>query len=165
MARGTSLYAVAVLTLLIVGSLLASTASASAPYLCKCTCFTTNTTILPLYKPVDPANPCTTCTRQFCIDSNLEGCKGATLENPNADTGTGWEGEVWARCFQRDSGKDQTIVTLYVIVVLSLLVTAAMRDHFTLWWEEFRTGGPQGLIRAVKGSVASLQSGVRMPRR
>lgn len=36
---------------------------------------------------------------------------------------------------ERDSGKDQTIVTLYVVVVISLLITAAMRDHFSVWWE------------------------------
>ena len=87
------------LTALIV-TILITQVQASAPYLCKCTCFLSNTTIVPIYKPADKANPCTTCTRQFCIDQNLSGCEGARIENPNADTGTGWEGEVWARCFR-----------------------------------------------------------------
>jgi hypothetical protein len=92
------------LTMLLAGFFLALTlplqVTSSSPYLCKCTCFSTNSTILPLLSPIDPSNPCTTCTRQFCLDQKLYGCEGARIENPNADTGTGWEGEVWARCFR-----------------------------------------------------------------
>jgi len=72
-----------------------------SPFLCRCTCFQTNTTVIPLYAPSSTSNsknPCTSCTRQFCLDQNLEGCKDAKIERPDADTGTGWEGEVWARC-------------------------------------------------------------------
>ncbi|PWN22601.1 hypothetical protein BCV69DRAFT_246532 [Microstroma glucosiphilum] len=109
--------------------------TSSSPYLCKCTCFSTNSTILPLLSPIDPSNPCTTCTRQFCLDQKLYGCEGARIENPNADTGTGWEGEVWARCFQRESGKDETIVSFYLFTIVTLLLAAALRSHLIVWWE------------------------------
>lgn len=118
--------------------LLASSTTASSPWLCRCTCFTTNTTIIPLYKPVDPSNPCTTCTRQFCIDQNLKECQGARIENPDVDVGTGWEGDVWARCFQRDSAKDHTLVTLYILTVVVLLIGAATRSHLEKWYEVSR---------------------------
>ncbi|CAO1622919.1 unnamed protein product [Parajaminaea phylloscopi] len=156
----------ALLIVALLGCLLhTSPTLASTPYLCKCTCFSTNTTILPLYAPIDPSNPCTTCTRQFCIEQNLKECQGARIEKPDADTGTGWEGEVWARCFQRDSGKDQTIVTLYLFIVVGLLVAAALRSHLTLWIEEFRQGGPPALGRAVHSSWSSMLGSLPLPGR
>ncbi|PWN48165.1 hypothetical protein IE53DRAFT_305193, partial [Violaceomyces palustris] len=97
--------------------------------LCKCTCFSTNSTLVPLYSPVDPIKPCSTCTRQFCLDQGLEICKGAKLEKTDGDTGTGWEGEVWAKCFERGGYKDQTTVTLYLLVVAALLLVTAMRGR------------------------------------
>ena len=91
-----------VLGLLLYLSFLASStlAASNNPHLCRCTCFVTNTTILPLFSPIDPHNPCTTCTRQFCLSQGLEACRGARIERPDADTGTGWEGEVWAKCLR-----------------------------------------------------------------
>lgn len=71
-----------------------------AMYMCKCTCFSTNSTVVPLFAPVDADKPCTTCTRKFCLDQGLDICKGAKLEKPDHDTGTGFEGDVWARCFR-----------------------------------------------------------------
>lgn len=76
-------------------------AGSQNPHLCRCTCFVTNTTIVPLFSPVDSRNPCTTCTRQFCLNQGLEACRGARIERPDADTGTGWEGEVWAKCLSK----------------------------------------------------------------
>ncbi|GAC93751.1 hypothetical protein PHSY_001316 [Pseudozyma hubeiensis SY62] len=75
-------------------------------HLCKCTCFQTNSTLVPLYSPSDPSKPCLTCTRQFCLDQGLEMCKGAKLEHADHDVGTGLEGDVWAKCFERDSVAD-----------------------------------------------------------
>lgn len=106
LAKLTSIMRSSLLAMLATLALLATLVSptqASAPYLCKCTCFLTNSTIVPIYKPQEIANPCSTCTRQFCLDQNLAGCQGARIENPNADTGTGFEGEVWARCFREQS--------------------------------------------------------------
>ena len=74
-----------------------------AMYMCKCTCFSTNSTVVPLFAPADPSKPCLTCTRKFCLDQGLEICKGAKLEAPDHDTGTGYEGDVWARCFRESS--------------------------------------------------------------
>lgn len=104
---------------------------ASGPYLCRCTCFVTNTTLVPLYAPTDPRNPCATCTREFCLQQGLEACKGAKLERPNEDTGSGWEGEVWARCLQPASSRDRMILSVYVLVVVALLVFSATRGRIT----------------------------------
>ena len=73
--------------------------STSVQHVCKCTCFSTNSTLIPLYAPVDPSKPCLTCTRQFCIDQNLDICKDAKLGDSDGDTATGFEGDVWAKCF------------------------------------------------------------------
>lgn len=89
-----------ILTVLAVLIPLAS-AKTTNPYLCRCTCFGTNSTVVPLFSPIDPQNPCTTCTRQFCLSQSLEACRGARIERPDADTGTGWEGEVWAKCLRK----------------------------------------------------------------
>ncbi len=72
----------------------------AATYQCKCVCFGTNSTVVPLFAPLDPAKPCGTCTRQFCLDQQLDSCKGAQLGETDHDTGTGYEGDVWARCFR-----------------------------------------------------------------
>jgi hypothetical protein len=43
------------------------------------------------------------------------------------DTGTGTEGDVEARCFKRDSPRDQLIVTSFIFIISGLLVYAAVR--------------------------------------
>ncbi|TKY84611.1 hypothetical protein EX895_006513 [Sporisorium graminicola] len=121
-------------------------------HLCKCTCFQTNSTLVPLYSPKDPSNPCLTCTRQFCLDQGLDICKGAKLEHTDHDVGTGLEGDVWAKCFERDSYKDQSIITLYILVVLGLVAFAAMRGRMEGWYQQYQTMGPQGLYNAVRES-------------
>lgn len=68
-------------------------------YYCKCTCFD-NFTIVPLYMPENPSKPCTSCTKQFCLDQKLPICRGAEVPDLNKDTGTGKEGDVEARCFR-----------------------------------------------------------------
>ncbi|WFD39418.1 uncharacterized protein MJAP1_002395 [Malassezia japonica] len=97
-------------------------------HVCKCTCFTTNTTLIPLYVPQRPGDLCSTCTKQFCVE-RAEGCRGAQIAEGNDDTGTGFEGQVWAKCFIRDPTKDQTIVLLYLIAVLGLLLVAFLRSR------------------------------------
>ncbi|SNX86037.1 uncharacterized protein MEPE_04746 [Melanopsichium pennsylvanicum] len=119
-------------------------------HLCKCTCFQTNSTLVPLYATSDPAKPCATCTRQFCLDQGLDICKGAKLEHTDHDTGTGLEGDVWAKCFERDSGKDQTIITLYILVVLGLVAWAGFRGRIQGWVQTYQQIGPQGLYSAVR---------------
>ncbi|PWY98288.1 hypothetical protein BCV70DRAFT_202065 [Testicularia cyperi] len=119
-------------------------------HLCKCTCFQTNSTLVPLYSPIDPAKPCNTCTRQFCLDQGLDICKDAKLEHTDHDVGTGFEGDVWAKCFERESGKDQTIITLYLLVVVGLIVFALMRRRMEGWYQTYQSTGPQGLYHAVR---------------
>jgi hypothetical protein len=77
----------------------ASFSSTSAMTFCKCLCFG-NSTILPLYLPKDPAHPCLSCTRQFCLDQKLPACVGAVSADGDLDTATGEEGDVEARCFR-----------------------------------------------------------------
>ncbi|KAK8865741.1 hypothetical protein IAR55_000887 [Kwoniella newhampshirensis] len=95
---------------------------------CKCICFT-NSTIIPLYRPDNPAKPCLSCTRQFCLDQKLSICKGAEVPELDADVGTGTEGDVEARCFKRDSPRDQLIVTFFLLIVFGLLLYAAIRSR------------------------------------
>ncbi|KAK0564908.1 hypothetical protein OC844_001500 [Tilletia horrida] len=124
-------------------------------YLCKCTCFGTNTTLVPLFAPLDPSKPCTTCTKQFCLDTlgSTPACKGAKIMASDGDTGTGWEGDIWAKCFQRDGGKDRTIVLLYVLTVLGLLVVAALRQPLTKAYEEYRQNGPSAMLRSITSNA------------
>ncbi|KAJ1022700.1 hypothetical protein NDA18_005038 [Ustilago nuda] len=119
-------------------------------HLCKCTCFQINSTLVPLYSPSNPAKPCATCTRQFCLDQGLEICKGAKLEHTDHDTGTGLEGDVWAKCFERDSRKDQNIITLYLLVVVGLVAFAAFRGRVEGWVRRYEELGPRGLYSAVR---------------
>ncbi|KAL7344067.1 hypothetical protein BJY59DRAFT_686445 [Rhodotorula toruloides] len=77
---------------------------------CKCVCFG-NSTIIPLYRPAIPSNPCLSCTRQFCLDQKLAACVGAQNPEEDPDTATGEGGDVEARCFRAyetfDSGPRQ----------------------------------------------------------
>ncbi|PWN99143.1 hypothetical protein FA09DRAFT_329085 [Tilletiopsis washingtonensis] len=127
--------------------------SRASTWLCKCTCFGTNTTILPLMAPAagsaGAAGPCSMCTRAFCLEHAADACQGATLQTPSQDTGTGWEGEVWSRCFQRNSSKDQSIVSLYLFVLLALLLVSLLRGRVAGWVEQIRNRGPSGFVREV----------------
>lgn len=67
-------------------------------HVCKCTCFSTNTTLVPLYDAADGKDLCSTCTKQFCVEM-AEPCHGAQIADGTGDTATGFEGQVWAKCF------------------------------------------------------------------
>ncbi|WVW80325.1 hypothetical protein I302_102304 [Kwoniella bestiolae CBS 10118] len=117
---------------IILALLLTTSLSVSALYndpglsYCKCICFS-NSTIIPLYRPENPAKPCLSCTRQFCLDQKLNICKGAQVPELDTDIGTGTEGDVEARCFKRDSPRDQLVVTFFLLIVFGLLLYAAIR--------------------------------------
>ncbi|GFZ43218.1 hypothetical protein JCM24511_00937 [Saitozyma sp. JCM 24511] len=109
---------------------LASASVFSDPALsyCKCICFS-NSTIIPLYRPANPSKPCLSCTRQFCLDQKLAICRDAEVPDLDVDVGTGLEGDVEARCFKRDSPRDQLIVTFFVLTVFALLLWAGVRSR------------------------------------
>ncbi|KAI0814946.1 hypothetical protein BC629DRAFT_1670593 [Irpex lacteus] len=115
--------------------LLALSAQAAAPHkweatnFCKCICFGSNYTILHLSLPDNPSKPCLSCTKQWCLNQNLPICAGATLGDANPDTATGKEGDVEARCFQRDSPRDQFVVTLFLLIVFGLLLGAGIKNR------------------------------------
>lgn len=67
-------------------------------HVCKCTCYSTNSTLIPLYMAQHTADPCSLCTKQFCVD-HVEACHGAKIVDGSGDTATGFEGQVWAKCF------------------------------------------------------------------
>ncbi|KIL70815.1 hypothetical protein M378DRAFT_67089, partial [Amanita muscaria Koide BX008] len=96
---------------------------------CKCICFQSNYSILHLNIPDNPAQPCLSCTKQWCLNQNLPICAGASLGETNPDTATGKEGDVEARCFQRDSPRDQLVVTLFLLVVFGLLLAAGIKSR------------------------------------
>ncbi|KAI7946670.1 hypothetical protein MJO29_011197 [Puccinia striiformis f. sp. tritici] len=104
---------------------------------CKCMCFN-NYTIVPLYRPKDPSKPCLTCTKQFCLDQKLTICQDAKLGTTNLDTGTGDEGDIRTKCFQRDSTKDQVIVVSFIIVTTILLVSALVKEHREYWIQGYQ---------------------------
>jgi len=118
------------LTLVVFCSISLVTAKGSkweATSFCKCVCFGTNYKILHLDFPDNPNKPCLSCTKQWCLNQNLPICNGATLGDANPDTATGKEGDVEARCFQRDSPRDQLIVTLFLLTVFGLLLGAGIK--------------------------------------
>jgi len=53
----------------------------------------------------------------------------ASIGDTNPDTATGKEGDVEARCFQRDSPRDQLVVTLFLLTVFGLLVGAGIKSR------------------------------------
>jgi len=112
---------------------------------CKCICFGSNYTILHLDIPDNPSKPCLSCTKQWCLNQNLPICQGATLGDTDPDTATGKEGDVEARCFQRDSPRDQLVVTLFLLTVFGLLLGAGIKGKMqkagldtTLAWDTGR---------------------------
>jgi len=96
---------------------------------CKCICFGSNYTILHLALPDNPSKPCLSCTKQWCLNQNLPICQGAMLGDTDPDTATGKEGDVEARCFQRDSLRDQMVVTLFLLTVFGLLLCAGVKGR------------------------------------
>ncbi|KIJ68434.1 hypothetical protein HYDPIDRAFT_124950 [Hydnomerulius pinastri MD-312] len=118
---------------------------------CKCICFQSNYSILQMDTPDNPSKPCLSCTKQWCLNQNLPICAGATLGDTDPDTATGKEGDVEARCFQRDSPRDQLVVTLFLLTVLGLLLSAGIKNRMVKagmdpnlpwsagrrWWEEW----------------------------
>ncbi|KJA29223.1 hypothetical protein HYPSUDRAFT_32611 [Hypholoma sublateritium FD-334 SS-4] len=96
---------------------------------CKCICFGSTYEIMPLTVPDNPSQPCLSCTKQWCLNQNLHICAGASLGNTNPDTATGKEGDVEARCFQRDSPRDQLVVTLFLLTVFGLLLGAGIKNR------------------------------------
>jgi len=105
-----------------------SLSSFEGTWFCKCICFS-NYTIQPMYRPSNPSKPCLTCTKQWCLDQKLQICLDAGLGKQNPDTGTGKEGDVDTRCFQRDSPRDQMIVTLFLLIIIGLLIGAAVKTR------------------------------------
>ncbi|KAF8872134.1 hypothetical protein CPB84DRAFT_706138 [Gymnopilus junonius] len=131
-------------------------------------CFQSSYAILPLNIPDNPSQPCLSCTKQWCLNQNLPICAGASLGNTNPDTATGKEGDVEARCFQRDSPRDQLVVTLFLLTVFGLLLGAGIKSRMlkaglmnelpwnrrnpTRWWEPWiprreEPDGPPGVTR------------------
>ncbi|KAI0825143.1 hypothetical protein BC628DRAFT_1410544 [Trametes gibbosa] len=96
---------------------------------CKCICFGTNYTILRMDLPDDPSKPCLSCTKLWCLQQNLAKCAGASVGDANPDTATGKEGDIEARCFQRDSPRDQLVVTLFLLTVFGLLLGAGIKGR------------------------------------
>ncbi|EIM92473.1 uncharacterized protein STEHIDRAFT_47435 [Stereum hirsutum FP-91666 SS1] len=92
-------------------------------------CFGANYSILHLDIVDIPSKPCLTCTKQWCINQNLAICAGASLGDTDPDTATGKEGDVEARCFQRDSPRDQLVVTIFLLVVFGLLLGAGIKGR------------------------------------
>lgn len=104
-------------------------------YMCRCTCFGTNSTVVPLPPPVpgQGGNACSACTKQFCLGLRLDMCQGAQAGSADQDTGTGYEGDVWARCFQKDTEKDYAVICLYLLAIGCLLAWATVRPHMHTW--------------------------------
>lgn len=107
-------------------------------YMCRCTCFGTNSTVVPLPRPGPDSkggNACSACTKQFCLGLNLDMCQGASTGSADQDTATGFEGDVWARCLQKDSDKDYTVVALYLASIACLITWALVKTHMSSWIE------------------------------
>ncbi|KAF9229300.1 hypothetical protein BS17DRAFT_771277 [Gyrodon lividus] len=119
---------------------------------CKCICFQSNYSILQMDTPDNPSKPCLSCTKQWCLNQNLLICRGASLGDTDPDTATGKEGDVEARCFQRDSPRDQLVVTLFLLTVFGLLLSAGIKNRMVKagtdpnlpwsagrrwWWEKW----------------------------
>lgn len=113
-------------------------------------CFQSNYSILHLEIPDNPSKPCLSCTKQWCLNQNLPICYGASLGDTDPDTATGKEGDVEARCFrtcisasflcihrgftlslvtERDSPRDQLVVTLFLLTVFGLLLGAGIKSR------------------------------------
>ncbi|GAA5827291.1 hypothetical protein JCM11251_001208 [Rhodosporidiobolus azoricus] len=133
-------------------------ASSTAMTFCKCVCFgqTANSTIIPLYRPAVPSNPCLSCTRQFCLDQKLPQCVGAQNPEEDPDTATGEGGDVEARCFQRDSPKSHFIVILFLVVTGILLVLAGLKHYGLDIPAIFAHTGARGVVQEITQFAQNL---------
>jgi len=128
--------------------------------------------------PDNPSKPCLSCTKQWCLNQNLPMCAGASIGDANPDTATGKEGDVEARCFQRDSPRDQLVVTLFLLTVFGLLLGAGVKsrmvkagldtsiswDSGRRWWEAWapqRLGQPENIILGDRGRSSERPSQMR----
>ncbi|GAA5858771.1 hypothetical protein JCM8547_004981 [Rhodosporidiobolus lusitaniae] len=125
---------------------------------CKCVCFgqAQNSTIIPLYRPAVPSNPCLSCTRQFCLDQKLPQCVGAQTPDEDMDTATGEGGDVEARCFQRDSPKSHFIVISFLVVTSTLLVLAGLKQYGLDLPAIFAQAGVRGVVQEITQFGRSL---------
>ncbi|KZT30393.1 hypothetical protein NEOLEDRAFT_4214 [Neolentinus lepideus HHB14362 ss-1] len=128
MVRGASSFSL-FLSLVLLSFVSSANAKWEATNFCKCICFGSNYSILHLDIPDNPSKPCLSCTKQWCLNQNLPICAGASLGDQDPDTATGKEGDVEARCFQRDSPRDQLVVTIYLLTVFGLLLGAGIKDR------------------------------------
>ncbi|KAF9489642.1 hypothetical protein BDN71DRAFT_1455773 [Pleurotus eryngii] len=145
MATSQCTLTVVVVILCLAGNALAILNKWEATNFCKCICFSSNYTILHLAIPDNPSQPCLSCTKQWCLNQNLPICAGASLGDTDPDTATGKEGDVEARCFQRDSPRDQLVVTLFVLTVFGLLLGAGIKNRMAK--AGFETNIPWGAGR------------------
>jgi len=63
------------------------------------------------------------------LNQNLPKCAGASIGDTDPDTATGKEGDVEARCFQRDSPRDQLVVTIFLLIVFGLMLGAGVKNR------------------------------------
>ncbi|KAH9944392.1 uncharacterized protein BXZ73DRAFT_87299 [Epithele typhae] len=183
-ARASSVLCWLFLLLLYTPSVYAALGKWEATNFCKCICFGTNYTILPMSSPDDPSKPCLSCTKQWCLNQNLAKCAGASIGDTNPDTATGKEGDIEARCFQRDSPRDQLVVTLFLLTVFGLLLGAGIKGRMVKagfdagvawsasrrWWEvsavharplsrrpeDIRLGATRGFTRDGRGTYETV---------
>ncbi|GAA5950400.1 hypothetical protein JCM3765_004533 [Sporobolomyces pararoseus] len=134
-----------------------SSSSSSGMSFCRCACFG-NSTIIPLYRPTTPSAPCLTCTRQFCLDQKLTQCVGAKgpKGDEDLDTATGEEGDVEARCFQRDSPKSHFIVVCFLIIVSTLLILAGLKHFGFDLSATFNRSGAKGVVTEFAQFISSV---------
>ncbi|KAM0793798.1 hypothetical protein ACM66B_001214 [Microbotryomycetes sp. NB124-2] len=137
-----------------------SSSGSSAMTFCKCTCFS-NSTIIPLYLPKDPLHPCLTCTKQFCLDQKLQACLGAHRGDDDPDTGTGEDGDVEARCFQRDSPKSHFLVVVFILITSALLIGAGLKQAGVDLPALFQSGGVRGVVSELVQLGRAVVSGAR----
>ncbi|KAI8866503.1 hypothetical protein GQ42DRAFT_113529, partial [Ramicandelaber brevisporus] len=83
---------------------------------CKCVC-AQNSTIIQL----KDNEACSDCTKSYCL-LNQPGLCG-----PNA--GKPIPVQLVPVCFQRDSAKDQFVVTMFIMIVLGLLGYSVVRRY------------------------------------
>lgn len=78
---------------------------------CSCECGL-NQTVIPLLDGDNNRLPCSSCTRQFCLNSDA--CNVAVEL-------------VLTKCFQRESIKDQVVVWAFIILTVILIALAAFK--------------------------------------
>ncbi|EIE80689.1 hypothetical protein RO3G_05394 [Rhizopus delemar RA 99-880] len=94
---------------------------------CKCFCGS-NSTVFEL--PTTDLKPCSTCTKQFCLDNVQDGlCDGIADETcPSNDFKTA--------CFARDSYKDEIIIHTFIVITFGLLVGSVIKLFIIERWKK-----------------------------